>query len=182
MVIKQKEFNINELRYSIRSAVIEDATMLSQVRVQIDGETEHMDRESGEAYIDPAGFEEIIRVDTNSPNSIFLVAVIDHQIVGFSRCQGTSLRRSLHKVEFGVCVIKKYWGYGMGRNLLKESISWADFIGIRKITLSVIESNDKAIELYKKHGFEIEGILKQDKFLSDGRFYDTIIMGRFLTK
>jgi ribosomal protein S18 acetylase RimI-like enzyme len=42
-----------------------------------------------------------------------------------------------------------------------------------------LETNDKAIELYKKHGFEIEGLLKNDKVLSDGKYYNTIIMGRF---
>jgi ribosomal protein S18 acetylase RimI-like enzyme len=47
------------------------------------------------------------------------------------------------------------------------------------MTLHVLETNDKAIKLYQKLGFEIEGILKKDKIFSDGNFYNTIIMGRF---
>lgn len=179
MVIKQKEFNVKELSYSIRLAIIEDAKALSELRVQIDGETENMDRESGEAYIDPTGFEKIIKTDLESLRNIFLVAEIDNRIVGYSRCEGTNLKRLLHKVEFGVCVLKGFWGYSIGKNLLKESISWADSIGIKKMTLNVLETNYKAIELYKKHDFEIEGILKHDKLLADGRLYSTIVMGRF---
>ena len=69
--------------------------------------------------------------------------------------------------------------YGIGKNLLKESIVWADSNGIKKVTLNVLETNDRAIELYKRLGFEIEGMLRQDKILSDGKYYNTIAMGRF---
>ncbi|MDR0270529.1 GNAT family N-acetyltransferase [Paenibacillus sp.] len=179
MIIKQKCFNVKELEYYIRSAVIEDATSLSKLRVQIDGETENMDRESGEAFIDASGFEKMINADQESPRNLFLVAVIEDRIVGFSRCEGTNLKRLLHKVEFGVCVLKEFWGYRIGKNLLSESIFWADSVGIKKMVLSVLETNEKAIELYKKHGFETEGVLKHDKLLADGRLYNTIVMGRF---
>lgn len=136
MIIKQRVFNVKELKYSIRSAEIEDAKTLSELRVQIDGETENMDRESGEAFIDSAVFEKIIQIDQDSPRNIFLVAEIHNRIVGFSRCEGTNLKRLLHKVEFGVCVLKEFWGYGIGKNLLKESISWADAVGIQKMVLT----------------------------------------------
>ncbi|GAB2700938.1 hypothetical protein GCM10027018_20300 [Paenibacillus thermoaerophilus] len=47
------------------------------------------------------------------------------------------------------------------------------------MTLNVLETNEKAIQLYKRFGFEVEGILKNDKVLSDGKYYNTIMMGRF---
>lgn len=178
MIIKSKDLEVKGLKYSIRSAVIKDAETLSKLRVQIDGETENMDRERGEAYIDTSAFKEIIKTDTESLRNLFLVAVIDTQIVGYSRCEGTNLKRLLHKVEFGVCVLKEYWGYRIGRNLLQESISWADSVNIKKMTLNVLETNNKAIELYKNHGFEIEGILIMDKLLADEIYYNTIVMGR----
>lgn len=152
---------------------------MSELRLQIDGETENLDREKGESYIDEAGFKKIIQGDTDSIHKLFLVAEVNEKIVGFSRCEGTELKRFSHKVEFGVCVLKEYWGYGIGRNLLKESIRWADDNGIKKITLNVLETNEKAIKLYQKSGFEVEGILKNDKILSDGNYYNTIVMGRF---
>ncbi|BCU82815.1 hypothetical protein JIR001_25980 [Polycladomyces abyssicola] len=45
--------------------------------------------------------------------------------------------------------------------------------------MNVLETDDKAIRLYEKYGFEVEGILKNDKILSDGDYYNTILMGRF---
>ena len=47
------------------------------------------------------------------------------------------------------------------------------------MNLSVLETNEKAIKLYEKLGFEVEGVLKKDKVLSNGRYYNTILMGRF---
>ncbi|MHB8063600.1 MAG: GNAT family N-acetyltransferase [Ruminiclostridium sp.] len=179
MTIEKQAYNINGLNYVIRSAISSDAKNLSQIRVQIDGQTENLDREKGEAFIDEEGFRELIKLDTENVRNLFLVTVTNNSVVGFSRCEGNSLKRFSHKVEFGVCVLKEYWGYGIGKNLLRESVSWADSNKINKMTLNVMETNEKAIQLYKKFGFEVEGILKRDKLLSDGKYYSTIVMGRF---
>ena len=149
MLIKQQEFYINGLRYTIRSATIPDAQALSDLRLQLDGETENFDREQGEAFIDTAGFEQIIRIDTESPSNICLVAVVDNRIIGFSRCEGSALKRLAHANN------------------------------IKTIALQVLETNDKASRLYEKLGFTVEGILKNDKRLSDGKYYHTMIMGRW---
>lgn len=178
MKVNQIEFNMEDLQYIIRSANEKDAKCLSSVRLQADGETENLDREKGEAYIDETGFKQIIKDDTESLSNLFLVAEVNGEIVGFSRCDGNKLKRSSHKVEFGVCVLQQYWGFGIGKNLLLQSIQWAESNEIKKITLSVLETNSKAIEIYKKYGFEVEGILRKDKRLSDGNYYNTIVMGR----
>ncbi|NMI06799.1 GNAT family N-acetyltransferase [Paenibacillus sp. SZ31] len=179
MIIEQQDYFIKGVSYSIRSAQEKDAEALSSFRVQLDGETENMDREEGEAYIDPAGFRRIIHVDTEKSRNLFLVAEVAGEIVGYSRCEGIELKRFSHKVEFGVCVAREFWGHGIGKHLLKQSMEWADQTGVEKMTLNVLASNEKAIELYQKSGFEIEGILERDRRHADGQYYDTIMMGRF---
>lgn len=178
MNIDARQFDIKGLSYTIRSAIEHDAPQLSTVRLQIDGETENLDREKGEGFIDTAGFEQLISADTDHNRSLFLVAEADGSIVGFSRCAGSSLKRLAHKVEFGVCVCKNYWGYAIGKHLLQTSIEWAEANTIEKISLQVLETNEKAIALYKSFGFELEGVLKKDKLLADGNYYNTILMGR----
>ncbi len=180
IIINQKDFIVKDLNYTIRTASKSDAKNLSELRLQIDGETENMDREKGEDFIDPAGFEKIIETDTNHPNNLFLVAESDGKIIGYSRCVGNDLKRFLHKAEFGLGVLKDIWGYGIGKNLMKETISWADFNGIKKIVLyGVLETNQNGIDLYKRLGFEIEGLMKKDRILSDGKYYNTYMMARF---
>ncbi|KXY34509.1 GNAT family acetyltransferase [Bacillus cereus] len=179
MIIKRQEFHINGLTYTVRSAAETDAEQLSEIRVQIDGETENMDREAGEGFIDKIGFQKIVKTDSEEMKNLFLVVEVHNRIVGFSRCEGSNLKRLSHKVEFGVCILREFWGYGMGKSLLQQSIQWADENEVKKISLQVLETNEKAIQLYKKLGLEVEGILKNDKKLSDGKYYNTVVMGRF---
>ncbi|WP_445480776.1 GNAT family N-acetyltransferase [Lysinibacillus irui] len=179
MLIDDKEFHRKELSYTIRSARSKDAQALSDLRLQLDGETENFDREQGEAFIDQAGFERLIKDDTESPKNLCLVPVVGERIVGFSRCEGSALKRLAHKVTFGVGVSKEFWGYGIGKALLQVSIDWADANGIKKMALEVLETNNKAIQLYQQVGFKVEGILKNDKHLTDGQYYHTIMMGRW---
>ncbi|KIL74436.1 GNAT family N-acetyltransferase [Pseudobacillus badius] len=175
----EKQFFANGTCYTIRIARHNDAQALSDIRLQIDGETENLDREKGEGFIDKAGFERFIQSDIENEKNLFLVAVVSGKIVGFSRCEGNHLKRFAHKVEFGVGILQDYWGRGIGKNLLKESIAWADANNIEKMTLHVLETNEKAIRLYEKCGFQIEGLLQKDKILSDGNYYNTVVMGRF---
>lgn len=47
MIINQRTFAVKGTQYTIRSANTTDAMTLSKLRVQIDGETENLDREPG---------------------------------------------------------------------------------------------------------------------------------------
>ena len=178
MLVNEQKQTVNGLSYIIRGAEEKDAADLSALRLQIDGETEHMDREQGEGFIDEDGFRELIESDSRLPRNLFLVAETEGTIVGFARCEGIYLKRSAHKVYFGVCVAKDYWGKGIGKHLMKTAISWADSTGITKISLNVLETNVHAIRMYESLGFETEGISKADKRLSDGKYYNTVLIGR----
>ena len=138
MWIAQKDLSSNNVSYCIRTATEKDANNLSELRLQIDGETENLDREKGEAYIDEAGFRKMIEEDRESGNSLFLVAEANGKLVAFSRCAGKEMKRTYHQTEFGIGVLKEYWGNGIAQNILKELIRWADKNGVKKITLKVL--------------------------------------------
>jgi RimJ/RimL family protein N-acetyltransferase len=48
--------------------------------------------------------------------------------------------------------------------------------GLQRVELDVMASNEKAIALYQKFGFQIEGRKRKARFI-DGNYEDTIIMG-----
>jgi RimJ/RimL family protein N-acetyltransferase len=72
---------------------------------------------------------------------------------------------------------KEYQGKGCGSDAIRVLI---DFIflqmNINKIRLTVYSYNESAIRCYKKCGFQIEGILRQEIY-RDGKYYDKISMG-----
>lgn len=182
MVIENKRIEGKTLSWILRCPTKYDATELSELRVKIDGETENLDRESGEGLLTPEDFEKLIYEDSISEKNIFLVAEVECKIVGFTRLEGSKLSRFRHKAEFGICISKEYWGYGIGKVLLENVLMCADTAGIEKISLTVVHTNIKAIQLYKRYGFVEEGLLIKDRLHKDGNYYNTVIMGRLLDK
>ncbi|AFS79524.1 acetyltransferase, GNAT family [Gottschalkia acidurici 9a] len=180
MIIENKRIDGKILTWILRCPLKDDAIELSNLRIKIDGETENLDREPGEDLLTAEDFEKIIYEDSISPQNIFLVAEIEGKIVGFTRCQGSKLSRFKHKVEFGLCILKEYWGYGIGKVMIENILMWADITGIKKISLTVVQTNTKAIQLYNKYGFVEEGLLINDRVHKGGNYYNTVIMAKIL--
>ncbi|MCY6958323.1 GNAT family N-acetyltransferase [Clostridium brassicae] len=180
MIIESKRVERNSLTWILRCPTKNDATELSKLRIEIDGETENLDRESGEGLLTPEDFEKLIYEDSVAVKNVFLVAEIDGKIVGFARCEGSKLSRFRHKAEFGICILKGYWGHGIGKVMIENILLCASTAGIKKISLTVVQTNAKAIQLYKKYGFVEEGLLINDRIHKDGNYYNTVIMGKIL--
>lgn len=182
MIVENKRIDGNNLTWILRCPTKNDAIELSKLRIEIDGETEYLDRESGEGLLTPDDFEKLIYEDSIAEKNIFLLAEVKGKIVGFTRCEGSKLSRFRHKAEFGICILKEYWGYGIGKVMIENILMWADTAGIKKISLTVVQTNTNAIQLYKKYGFVEEGLLINDRIHKDRNYYNTVIMGRVLNK
>lgn len=182
MIIEDKKIDSKRLSWILRSPNKKDAEELSKLRIKIDGETENLDREAGEGLLTPKDFEKLIYEDNISDRNLFIIAEVEGKIVGFTRLEGNVLNRFKHKAEFGICILKEYWGYGIGKVLMENVLNLADTMRIKKISLNVVHTNEKAIELYKSYRFKEEGLLVNDRIHKDGKYYNTVIMGRISDK
>jgi RimJ/RimL family protein N-acetyltransferase len=63
--------------------------------------------------------------------------------------------------------------------MLSKLEQWAEGIGIRRLELTVMTHNERAVGLYKKIGFEVEG-LRKDSLYVDGRYVDEYSMAKLL--
>lgn len=180
MVIESKLVEGEKLNWILRCPTSQDAYALAELRLRIDGETENLDREAGEGVLKQGDFEELIYEDSVAERRLFLVAEVAGKIVGFARCEGNKLSRFRHKAEFGIGILKEYWGFGIGKEVIRNILIWADSVGIEKVSLTVVETNTKAILLYKSFGFKEEGLLVMDRKHRDGNYYNTVIMGRLI--
>ena len=73
------------------------------------------------------------------------------------------------KGEIGyLSMIKKYQGRGLGNLLLNKALFLCKQMKCKKIHLSVRQNNVRAINLYKKYGFETVGRNKRNKLLMEG--------------
>lgn len=122
--------------------------------------------------------EAFIESNINKDNTLFLIAEIEGKIIGNLNFTGGPRPRTRHTGEFGVTVLKEYWGHGLGTALITYLLDWAKFSGvITKINLQVRTDHHTGIKLYKKLGFVQEG-LKTKEMLIDGKYYDMLLLGR----
>jgi putative acetyltransferase len=112
-----------------------------------------------------------------NPGQINIVAELDGEIVGDAGMMRYQARRS-HAASLGMGVHDDFTGKGVGSALLGELIDMADnWLNLKRLELTVYTDNAAAIALYRKFGFEEEGLLKAFAFRS-GSYVDAYAMAR----
>ena len=76
---------------------------------------------------------------------------------------------------------KPYWGNGVGQFLMETMIDWADHTpAIRRLELTVQARNERAVHLYQKFGFDIEGTKKRGARTKMEEFLDVYLMAKLI--
>lgn len=167
----------NNQKLVIRKACAEDAVELNEMIRATILETNHFGLEYDEFTITDEQQAHTIKMFSQADNAILLVATLNDKIVGNLTFRGGSSKKFRHVGELGVQVLRDYWNLGIGKELIKYLINWAkDNESIYKISLRVRSDNENAINVYKKLGFEEEGILRGE-MMCEGILYDLIHMG-----
>lgn len=90
---------------------------------------------------------------------------------------GTSPRRR-HAMGLGIHVLPSWHGRGVGSLLMTSLCELADrWLGLLRLELEVYADNHPAQRLYRRFGFEQEGMHRAFA-LRDGRFVDALSMAR----
>jgi len=108
-----------------------------------------------------------------------LVAVSGEHVIGMLTVDTFPNRpRRRHVGRIGISVSEAWQGKGVGKALMQAGVDLADkWLNLTRLELEVYADNEPAIRLYEQFGFEREGLLRQHAF-RDGRFVDSIVMGR----
>ena len=79
----------------------------------------------------------------------------------------------------GICVAAQRQKQGVGSEMMRRLLDWSDnWAGYLRIELNVYTDNERAIALYRRFGFEMEGTHRAHA-LRDGVYVDTHAMARF---
>lgn len=119
------------------------------------------------------------------PHSILLVADIGNQsppnIAGLVSLAGQTRFRTRHRGRLGIGVLASCRGQGIGEALLRAALEWAAAEPeLERVELSVFAHNQRALNLYRKLGFEEEGRSPRAFKLADGTYYDDVQMIRWV--
>lgn len=113
-----------------------------------------------------------------SPEAHSLVAEIDARVVGMLGLHVETPPRRRHCAGLGMAVHADAQGRGVGSALMAAALDLADnWLGLRRVELSVYTDNAPAIHLYEKFGFVIEGTARQYAF-RNGEYVDAYHMAR----
>jgi len=118
--------------------------------------------------------------DGVDPNRLTLAVELraPSRLVGLTNL--TRIDRRSGTAYFGVVIGEKdCWGRGIASDTLLLMLRRATSLGLRKILLEVAADNRRAIALYRRAGFETEGVLRR-QLLRGAEFVDIIVMAIFL--
>ncbi|WP_430509199.1 GNAT family N-acetyltransferase [Gottfriedia solisilvae] len=170
----------NDLIVTVREASKDDAQSIIDFYNIVGGETNFLSFGENEFKRDLEEYKTSLTNSKEQQNTIILLVTLNEQIISIASIHSSQAARTKHVGTLGIVIKKEYWGLQLGNSLMEYLIDWSKQNTItRKIQLTCNEDNTKAIRLYKKLGFEIEGIIKEDTFI-DGRYYHTVLMGLFL--
>jgi len=111
-----------------------------------------------------------------------LVALADGRFAGFAGLHATGKGRRAHAMHLGITVGGEFQGRGIGTALMKALVDLADgWLNVFRLELTVFSDNQRAIALYKRFGFAIEGTHRAYA-LRDGVYADTYSMARLKPK
>jgi putative acetyltransferase len=120
----------------------------------------------------------VTRFASHSPTDHIFVAETDGKLVGNLGLHQDRNPRRAHVAALGMSVDARYWGHGIGSQLMATALDFADnWLNVQRIELEVNTDNPAGVRLYEKFGFEREG-LKRLHIFGAGRFADSYIMAR----
>jgi RimJ/RimL family protein N-acetyltransferase len=85
-----------------------------------------------------------------------------------------------HKVarEFGIVISdKKLWGHGYGSEATRLMLEYGfKHLKLHRIELLVLDSNERALHVYRNQGFVQEGIQREARLIED-KWHNVILLG-----
>jgi RimJ/RimL family protein N-acetyltransferase len=170
-----KRLSRSKKPFNIREANQKDAKAIKRIVNSVASEKYYVVPDSSRE-----DWHETIR-EIKSRNGLTIVAEIDDKTVGMAYLARGKFEKNRHVAFLGITILKEHRRVGIGTAMMNYLIEWAKKQeGLEKISLDVFSTNEPAINLYRKLGFEVEGTSKR-QYKIEGEYVDEVTMGKFLT-
>lgn len=116
------------------------------------------DRENMNTYLNTAFSYETLKNELLNPNSFFYMAYSQKTVLGYLKVNVSSAQTEElgedHLEIQRIYVDRPYHGKKVGDKLIQQALELAKELGKKHIWLGVWEENNRAVNFYKKYGFE----------------------------
>ena len=162
----------------LRNGVAADGAAVFENFNLTHAETDYLLSYPEENSFDPEQEARFLEEKTQSPNEIELVALVDGTVAGTAGIEAVGKKVKVrHRAEFGISVLREYWGLGLGRALTKACIDCARAAGYAQLELNAVAENQRALALYRDMGF-VEYGRNPKGFLSRTAGYQELVYMR----
>jgi RimJ/RimL family protein N-acetyltransferase len=170
---------LNHSALRLRDACPRDAERLVPFRQELFGQTEFMLYGPGEYTQTPAEVAANIERMAQIPTCRSLVAEVDDRFVGMLGVAGSPVPRIRHAATIALGVLRTCWGQGIATAMMTEAIRWAPSVGLSRLDLFVMTTNTRAMALYERLGFKVEG-RRRRAYVINGAAVDDFLMSCIL--
>ena len=177
MKFKQQILELkNKKLVTIRQAGINDAEKLLNCIKTYVRQSDYIPKLDQEINLTINQEREWINSYLISENSLLLIAEYDNEIVGNIDLTGSRSKIMEHTALIGMGILKEWRNSGLGTIFLKSTIEWArGNPTLELIWLQVYTENELGLNLYRKMGFEENGIIK-NYFKHASKYFDKLTM------
>ncbi len=166
----------NGLNVEIREATVDDAEQLIRTAKSILRTSDYLCSYEDEFNLTLEEEKAWIKSHEHD-NSLLLFATYNNDIIAVFNTTGFQNQKMKHIGVVGISIVEDWRGLGLGNILFGQLIKWAkENPNLEILSLEAFSKNTKAIELYKKHGFVIEGIRKNYFKQITGEYNDDVLM------
>jgi ribosomal protein S18 acetylase RimI-like enzyme len=167
----------NNIQISLRTGNTNDAEAVLKLEKEVLSENEYMISVIEEFEETTEQLRNWIQKILENEREQLIIAEIKGEVVGLIVFRSKSSKRLSHTGTFTAMVKKEYRNQGIGKLLIQELLSWAEQNPlIEKVSLGVLSTNQRAIELYKGMGFVEEGRKINEVKFSKDLYVDDILM------
>ena len=110
---------------------------------------------------------------------LLLAATVEEQLAGYLYASRGTSDALVHVSSMAVAVDRACRGQGVGKALVQAMRNWAQVVGVRKLTLSVLDTNVPARAFFEQSGYVVEGVRK-GQFRIGGQDVDELLMASWL--
>ena len=155
----------------VRPATLDDVDALAAGMAEVAAEGMFL---AAEAPVDVA--DAALRIHTATVSAAHELWVLDDDARPAVGCAGLHPTAAAGVASLGMWIVAAARGRGGGRALLATAVDHARAADLHKIELEVWPGNARAIALYARAGFAVEGLRRDHYRRGDGALHSILIM------
>lgn len=163
----------------VREAIPSDSARLVAFFRTLYSETNYMLFEPDEFTVTEEQQARRLEEMARSESGVMFVCETGGELIGVVFGNRGIARRTRHSLYVVIGVLQAWNGQGVGRALLDALEAWARSKELHRLELTVDVTNQRAIALYEKCGFEREGVKRHSRRI-DGKYSDELYMSKLI--